>query len=114
MVQLELAEDTAEEQVQFAAQKEVILSCNCKEGQQGRMRIRVMDNAETGIEEMFRTKLPATADLFQAAKDAVYEGSVDKIVIKDENGGTAKMSMTKAGIKVTYTKTNVTELSTGL
>ena len=96
----------------YAAQLEAIQTCNCMQGAAARNRNEVIRIAERHIEDVLRTEHPDAADLFQEAKEAVYEGRIKKLTVREGTGGKAELKRTKDGISVSFEKTNKTELTT--
>ena len=60
----------------YCAQLEAIASCNCTQGAAVRNKNKILRIAEDHIEDVLRAAHPDAADLFQEAKEAVYDGSV--------------------------------------
>ena len=96
----------------YAAQLEAIATCNCTQGAAARNKNQILQIAEQHIEGVLRTEHPDAADLFQEMKEAVYEGRIKKLTVREGSGGKAELKRTKDGISVSFEKTNKTELST--
>lgn len=96
----------------YAAQMEAIAACNCVRGAAARNKNKILQIAEEHIEEVLRASHPDAADIFQEVKEAVYEGKIRKLTVREGSGGKAELKRTKEGISVSFEKTNKTELST--
>ena len=96
----------------YCAQLEAIATCNCTQGAAARNKNKILQIAEDHIEDVLREAHPDAADLFQEAKEAVYDGRIRKLSVREGSGGKAELKRTKDGISVSYEKTNKTELST--
>lgn len=96
----------------FEAQREAMATCNCMQGEAARVKDTVLSMADQHIEDVLRSEHPDAADLFQEAKEAVYEGRIKKMTVREGSGGKAELKRTKDGIAVSFEKTSKTELST--
>lgn len=109
---VEIRGDLTPEQELYEAQFEAIMTCNCMQGKAHRLKNNILTTANQHIEDVLRELHPEAADLFQEAKEAVYEGRIKKMTVREGSGGKAELKRTKDGIAVSFEKTSKTELST--
>lgn len=107
-----IPEGLAPEDELYEAQKEVIRTCTCANGEGARRKTEVIDLAQQHIEDILRKEHPECANAFQRMKEEVYDGRIRKLTIDEGSGGKAILKRTNAGISVSYEKKNKTELTT--
>lgn len=109
---VEVSEGMTPQEELYEAQLEAIMTCNCMQGESARVKETVLAMADQHIEDVLRAEHPDAADLFQRAKNLVFEGKIKKLTIREGSGGKAELKRTKDGIAVSFEKTSKTELST--
>lgn len=102
-----------EEQLQRIADREATKGCLCKEGYMLRDKWAIIDECSDNIESMFRENYPYIADLFQEAKEPVYEHVIRKINVQTQDGsGTAVMYRKGKTIELKFAERKETTLAT--
>lgn len=87
------------------------MKCQCRNGEQMRNSIMILQKAKENIEMMFRGELEVVADIFQDTAASIYAKDIKKIVIQDYKGGKATMSLQKGLIRLEYEQKKKTELT---
>lgn len=107
------AEELGDEELQRLADREATKGCKCKEGYALRDKWAIVDECAENIEAMFRESHPEIADLFQEAKEPVYDHVIRKINIQTQDGsGTAVMYRKGKTIELKFAERKETTLAT--
>ena len=102
-----------EEQLQEIADREATKGCTCKEGYALRDKWAIIDECSDNIEAMFRNSQPYVANMFQEAKELVYDHAIKKKKIQTQDGsGTAVMYRKGKTIELKFAERKETTLAT--
>lgn len=85
--------------------------CNCRPGENMRMKANSLKKAKDNIEMMFREEHEVIAEIFQDAVTSVLNKDIKKIIIQNFNGGKATMSLAKGLVRLEYEQKKKTELT---